>query len=97
VAALAWVMMAIAIWHFTIFLPDHFWAGIVGAFLFSILGAVVFGLVIHGLKVPGEDDTSILTALEAVPGTALGLAACWLLGVRGESASQRAESFRRAA
>ena len=30
---LAWVMMGIAIWHFTIFLPDRFWGGIVGAFL----------------------------------------------------------------
>ncbi len=30
---LAWVMMGLAIWHFTIFLPDRFWGGIVGAFL----------------------------------------------------------------
>ena len=28
---LAWVMMGLAIWHFTIFLPDRFWGGIVGA------------------------------------------------------------------
>ena len=83
-AALAWVMMGIAIWHFTVFLPDRFWAGIVGAFLFSILGALFFGLLIHGLSVPGQDDTSIVTALEAIPGTILGLAACWLLGVRRE-------------
>ena len=27
---LAWVMMGLAIWHFTIFLPDRFWGGIVG-------------------------------------------------------------------
>ena len=26
-------MMGLAIWHFTIFLPDRFWGGIVGAFL----------------------------------------------------------------
>ena len=31
--ALVWVMMGIAIWHFTIFIPDRFWAGIVGAFI----------------------------------------------------------------
>ncbi len=83
-AGLAWVMMAIAIWHFTVFLPDRFWSGIVGAFLFSILGALFFGLLIHGLSVPGQDDTNVVTALEAIPGTILGLGACWLLGVRRE-------------
>ena len=24
---LAWVMMGLAIWHFTIFMPDRFWGG----------------------------------------------------------------------
>src|SRR3712207_1208950 len=83
-AALAWVMMGIAIWHFTVFPPDRFWAGIVGTFLFSILGAVLFGLAIHGFDVPGRDDTTVVTALEAIPGTLLGLGACWMLGVRRE-------------
>ena len=83
-AALAWVMMGIAIWHFTVFLPDRFWAGIVGTFLFSILGAVLFGFAIHAFDMPSQDDTNVLTALEAIPGTLLGLGACWLLGVRAE-------------
>ena len=30
-AALVWVMVGIALWHFTIFVPDHFWSGIMGA------------------------------------------------------------------
>ena len=33
---LGWVMMGLAIWHFTIFLPDRFWGGIVGAFIGSL-------------------------------------------------------------
>ena len=37
-AALVWVMMGLALWHFTVFLPDHFWAGIVGAFVATYLG-----------------------------------------------------------
>ena len=94
-AGLAWVMMAIAIWHFTVFLPDRFWGGIVGAFLFSILGAMVFGLAIHGLDVPGQDDTSLVSALEAVPGTLLGLGVCWLLGVRTEGDQHDADAFGR--
>ena len=35
---LGWVMMGLAIWHFTIFLPDRFWGGIVGAFLGALIG-----------------------------------------------------------
>ena len=81
---LAWVMMAIALWHFTVFLPDRFWSGIVGAFIFAVLGAVVFGLAIHGFTVPGRDDTDILTTLEAIPGTIIGLAIAWFIGVRQE-------------
>ena len=36
-AMLGWVMMGLAIWHFTIFLPDRFWGGIVGAFVGSLV------------------------------------------------------------
>ncbi len=96
-AALAWVMMGIAIWHFTVFLPDRFWAGIVGAFLFSILGALVFGFAIHGLDMPSRDDTNIVTALEAIPGTILGLGVCWLIGVRQEGPDRHSDAFGRAA
>ncbi|HVL94582.1 MAG TPA: hypothetical protein VM266_01845 [Solirubrobacteraceae bacterium] len=85
--ALVWAMIAIAIWHFTVFLPDRFWAGIVGAFVFAILGAVLFGLAIHGFSVPGHAETDFGTALEAVPGTLLGLAAAWFIGVRQERES----------
>ena len=81
---LAWVMMGLAIWHFTIFLPDHFWGGIVGAFLGALLGAIVVGLVINGFSVPGQNDTHLLTALEGVPGALLGLGAVYAEGLRRE-------------
>ena len=42
-ALLVWFTMGIALWHFTVFLPDRFWQGIVGAFLGAVAGAVVFG------------------------------------------------------
>lgn len=87
---LAWVMMGLAIWHFTIFLPDHFWGGIVGAFLGALFGAVIFGLLINGLSVPGQGETHVLTALEAIPGTLLGLAVTYFEGLRRERATARA-------
>jgi uncharacterized membrane protein YeaQ/YmgE (transglycosylase-associated protein family) len=81
---LAWVMMGLALWHFTIFLPDRFWGGIVGAFLGALIGAIVGGLLINALSVPGQHDTHLLTALEGIPGTLVGLAIVYYEGVRRE-------------
>ncbi len=82
-----WVMMGIAIWHFTVFLPDRFWGGIVGALLAAIAGAALFGWIVHGFSVPGQDDTNLSASLEAIPGALLGLAACWFAGLRREEAA----------
>jgi hypothetical protein len=83
-AALVWVMMGLALWHFTIFLPDHFWAGIVGAFVGAVLGSLIFGFVIHGFSVPGQNDTNVLNALEAIPGAMLGMGVIYWIGLRQE-------------
>jgi len=84
VAGLVWVMVAIALWHFSIFVPDRFWAGIVGAFVGAVIGGVLIALVIHGFTVPGEDDLSLVNALEAIPGSILGMAVVYAIGVRRE-------------
>ena len=81
---LVWAMMGIAIWHFTIFLPDRFRGGIVGGFLAATAGAVLVGLIINGFSVPGRNDTHIAAALEAIPGALIGLAASYLYGNRIE-------------
>ncbi|HEU4658012.1 MAG TPA: hypothetical protein VFR97_10820 [Capillimicrobium sp.] len=81
-AMLAWVMMGLAIWHFAVFVPDRFWGGIVGAFLAAAIGAIVFGFLISGLTVPGESDTTIVNALEAIPGALAGLAVAYVVGAR---------------
>jgi hypothetical protein len=83
-AALVWVMMGLALWHFTVFLPDHFWAGIVGAFLGAVFGSLIFGFVIHGLSVPGQNDTDLLNAIEAIPGALLGMGFVYWIGLRQE-------------
>jgi uncharacterized membrane protein YeaQ/YmgE (transglycosylase-associated protein family) len=85
-AALVWVMVGLALWHFTVFLPDHFWSGIVGAFLGAVIGAFVFGFLINGFHVPGENDTDLLSAIEAIPGALIGMAVAWFAGVRQEQA-----------
>lgn len=80
--ALVWVMMGVAVWHFTVFVPDRFFGGIVGAFVGAVTGALLFGMAIHGFDVPGQDDTTVATAAEAIPGALLGMAAFYLEGVR---------------
>ena len=81
-AMLAWIMMGLAIWHFTIFIPDRFWGGIVGAFLGALLGAAIFGFIVNGFTVPGQDETHVLQALEAIPGTLIGIGIVYFEGVR---------------
>lgn len=81
---LAWVMMGLAVWHFTIFLPDRSWGGIIGAFLGAMFGAMIFGWIISGFSVPGQDDTTMLTALEGIPGALIGIGLVYAEGVRRE-------------
>lgn len=79
---LVWVMMGIAIWHFAVFVPDHFYGGIVGAFLAAVVGAAIFGFVVAGLSIPGQSDTGLVQALIAVPGAVIGLAVSYVVGER---------------
>jgi outer membrane lipoprotein SlyB len=90
-AALVWVMIGIALWHFAIFVPDHFWSGVVGAFVGAVLGALIFGVLVHGLTVPGQNDTDLINALEAIPGAIAGMAIVYVIGLRQEQATAGAE------
>jgi hypothetical protein len=82
-------MMGLALWHFTIFLPDRFWGGIVGCLIGALAGAVLFGLIVNGFTIPGRADTHLLTALDAVPGALIGIAAVYLIGDRRERAAEQ--------
>ena len=75
-----WIMTGIALWHFTVWFPDKFWGGIVGAFVAATVGAVVVGFAIAGFKIIGRHDLDIGVAFEAVPGAVLALAASWYYG-----------------
>ena len=86
-SVVVWAMIGIAFWHFAVLVPDRFWGGIVGAFLGALAGAILLGLVLNGLDVPGRDETELLTALEAIPGALLGIAAVYFWGARRERAA----------
>ena len=84
-ALVVWFTMGLALWHFTVFLPDRFWQGIVGALLGATIGAMVFGAIVQIVTGRGLGETDLATALLAVPGVAIGLGVVWALGVREES------------
>ena len=83
-AIVVWFTVGIALWHFTVFVPDRFWGGIVGAFLGATVGAVVTGAILHAAQGSTLGETDIGTAAIAVPGTLIGLAVVWAIGSRQE-------------
>jgi hypothetical protein len=87
-ALLVWFTMGIALWHFTVFLPDRFWQGIVGAFLGSVGGAVLFGVTVEIATGRSIGNTDLLTALTAVPGVAIGLAVVYAVELRSRQRTE---------
>src|SRR5215218_1835641 len=83
-AAVVWFTVAIALWHFTVFVPDRFWAGIVGALLGAIAGGMISGAIVHIASGRSIGDTDIGTVLVAMPGTLIGVAIIYAIGVRRE-------------
>jgi outer membrane lipoprotein SlyB len=81
-AALVWFTMGVALWHFTVFVPDRFWGGIVGAFIGSAAGAMVSGAIAQIAIGESIGETDLATAFYAVPGALIGLGIIYLIGMR---------------
>ncbi len=83
-AALVWFTTGVALWHFTVFVPDRFWSGIVGAFLGGSIGAMVTGALAQIALGRGIGETGIETVAFAIPGALLGMALVYAIGSRQE-------------
>jgi len=83
-ALIVFFIMGLALWHFTVFVPDRFWQGIVGAFLGAVLGSVIFGWIVQEISGKTLGETDLSTALIAVPGTLIGLGVVYAIGARSE-------------
>ena len=79
-AFVVWFTVGLALWHFTIFVPERFWQGIIGALIGCVVGALISGYLV--LLITGETigNTNMITFLAAVPGPALGAALIYWLG-----------------
>jgi hypothetical protein len=77
-----WSMVGIALWHFTIFVPDRFAGGIAGAFLAAWLGGLVSGFVLEGFEISSHNPPGVKHSLYALPGSAGALVWCYVAGAR---------------
>jgi capsule polysaccharide export protein KpsE/RkpR len=83
-AALVWFTVGIALWHFTVFVPDRFWSGIVGAFIGASLGAMASGAIVQVALGNSIGQKDIGTVVAALPGALIGMAIIYVIGIRQE-------------
>lgn len=88
-AILVWLTMGIALWHFTVFVPDRFRGGIVGAFIAAVIGSVVSGALWQIATGDSIGQTDVLTVFAAVPGFVVGTGIVYALGLRDEKAAEQ--------
>jgi uncharacterized membrane protein YeaQ/YmgE (transglycosylase-associated protein family) len=81
-SVLVWSMVGIALWHFTVLLPDKFAGGIIGAFLAALIGALVSGYALPAPGLPTENPLGVAEAIWALPGSLMGLAGSYVWGSR---------------
>jgi len=84
VSVLVWVLVGIALWHFTVLLPDRFHGGIIGAFLYALPGALFTGWALPEPGVPPDNPPGITQALWPLPGALAALGAAYWIGSRAE-------------
>jgi hypothetical protein len=84
VSVLVWVLVGIALWHFTVLLPDRFHGGIIGAFLYAVAGALFTGYVLPEPGVPTDNPPGLKQALWPLPGALGALGAAYWIGSRVE-------------
>jgi hypothetical protein len=83
-AVLVWVAVGTALWHFTVFIPDRFHGGIVGAFVWANFGALLAGWMSEGFGRPGLQSVELVDAFVGLTGGLAGLALAYVLGSRVE-------------
>jgi hypothetical protein len=81
-AVLVWVMVGIALWHFTVLVPDRFWGGIIGAFMVAVAGGLVGGYLLPSPGLPADNPPGMDEAIFAAVGTGAALALSYAYGSR---------------
>lgn len=88
-AVLVWVMIGIALWHFTVLVPDRFWGGIIGAFMVAVAGGLIGGYLLPAPGLPEDNPPGIDEAVFAAVGTCAALAVSYAYGSHVSARSER--------
>jgi hypothetical protein len=91
-AILIWMMASLALWHFTVLVPDRFWGGIIGALIAAVVGGHATGFLLPTPGIPSANPPGVAEALWAIPGAGLALVASYVYGARVEGARRRPPS-----
>lgn len=75
-------MVAIAFWHFTVFVPDRFWGGLVGAFVAAVAGGLAAGYLLPSPGLASGNPPGAEEAIFAAIGAIVALAASYGYGAR---------------
>jgi hypothetical protein len=84
-SVLVWILIGMALWHFTVLLPDRFYGGIIGALIAAVTGAVVTGYALPTPGVPADNPPGFDEALWPLPGSLAALGAAYWWGSRAET------------
>ena len=83
---LVWVLVGVALWHFTVLLPDRlpdrFHGGIIGAFLYAVGGALLTGYALPEPGVPLDNPPGYRQAVWPLPGALAALGVSYWMGSR---------------
>ncbi|MGH3610612.1 MAG: hypothetical protein ACRDRD_21370 [Pseudonocardiaceae bacterium] len=77
-----WVMIGVALWHFTVLLPDRFYGGIVGALIAAVGGALISGYLLPAPGIPPHNPPGSTEAFWPIPGSIAALLGTYLYGAR---------------
>jgi hypothetical protein len=91
-AILVWTMVSLALWHFTVLVPDRFWGGIIGALIAAVVGGHATGFLLPTPGIPSAHPPGVGEALWAIPGGTVALVASYAYGARLERARERSQS-----
>lgn len=77
-----WAMIGLAVWHFSVLVPDRFWGGIIGAFAAAVGGALLSGYLLPEPGIPASNPPGTQAALWAIPGSVVALLVSLFYGAR---------------
>ena len=79
-----WVMIGVALWHFSVLVPDRFYGGIIGALIAAVGGAMASGYLLPSPGIPLHNPPGLSEALWPIPGSIVALLATYLYGAHRE-------------